>query len=49
MIYEDDQEPARLVRYSTLEHHVWTHPRTGARLEVEVPREDIVLIPIAMQ
>ena len=49
VIYEDDQEPARLVRYSTLEHHVWTHPRTGARLEVEVPREDIVLIPIAMQ
>ena len=49
VIYEDDQEPARLVRYTTLEHHVWTHPLTGARLEVEVPREDIVLIPIAMQ
>ena len=49
VIYEDEQEPARLVRYTTLEHHVWTHPVTGARLEVEVPREDIVLIPIAMQ
>ena len=49
VIYEDAQEPARVVRYTTLEHHVWTHPVTGARLEVEVPREDIVLIPIAMQ
>ena len=49
VIYEDEQEPARLVRYMTLEHHVWTHPVTGARLEVEIPREDIVLVPIAMQ
>ena len=48
-IYEDEQELARLVRYTTLEHHVWTHPLTGARLEVEIPREDIVLVPIAMQ
>ena len=49
VIYEDEQEPARVVRYTTLEHHVWTHPLTGARLEVEVPREDIVLMPVAMQ
>ena len=45
----NNDEPARVVRYTTLEHHVWTHPVTGARLEVEVPREDIVLIPLAMQ
>ena len=49
VVYEETQEPARLVRYTTLERHVWTHPLTGARLEVEVPREDIVLVPIAMQ
>ena len=49
LVYENEAEPARVVRYTTLEHHVWTHPVTGARLEVEIPREDIVLVPIAMQ
>ena len=49
IIYEDDAEPARLVRYTLVEHRVWTHPVTGARLEVEVPREDLVLVPVAMQ
>ena len=49
LVYEGEEEPARLVRYTTLEHHVWKHPVTGARLEVEIPREDIVLVPIAMQ
>ena len=49
LVYEEDEAPARVVRYNTLEHHVWTHPVTGARLEVEIPREDIVLVPIAMQ
>lgn len=49
LVYEGEDEPARVVRYTTLEHHVWTHPVTGARLEVEIPREDIVLVPIAMQ
>ncbi len=49
LVYENEEEPARIVRYTTLEHHVWTHPITGARLEIEIPREDIVLVPIAMQ
>ena len=49
IVYEEEDEPARLVRYTTLERHVWTHPVTGARLEVEIPRQDIVLVPIAMQ
>ena len=49
VVYEAEEEPARVVRYTTLERHVWTHPVTGARLEVEIPREDIVLVPIAMQ
>ena len=49
VVYENEEEPARLVRYTTLEHHVWTHPVTGARLEVEIPREDLVLVPLAMQ
>lgn len=49
LVFEDPEEPARMVRYTTLERHVWTHPVTGARLEVEIPREDVVLVPIAMQ
>lgn len=49
VIYDDDQEPTRVLRYTILEHHLWSHPVTGARLEVEVPREDIVLMPVAMQ
>ncbi len=49
LVYEDEDEPARLVRYTTIERHVWTHPGSGARLEVEIPREDVVIVPIAMQ
>ena len=49
LVYEEDEEPVRLVRYTTLERHVWTHPVTGARLELEIPREDLVLVSIAMQ
>ena len=49
LIYEDEQNPLRLVRYTTLERHVWTRPDTGARLEVEIPREDLILMPVAMQ
>ena len=27
-----------------LEHHTWTNPKTGAVIEMEMPREDIVLM-----
>ena len=49
VVYADEQEPARLVRYNSLERHLWIHPVTGARLEIEIPREDVVLMPVAMQ
>lgn len=48
LIYDQDT-PARQMRYTYLERHVWTNPRTGAVIEFEVPREDIVLMPVAMQ
>jgi hypothetical protein len=48
VVYEDEL-PARLVRYTTLERRIWTHPVTGAWLEVETPRDDVVLMPVAMQ
>ena len=46
---EDTAEPQRQMRFTYLERHVWTNPQTGAVIEFEVPREDIVLMPVAMQ
>ncbi len=42
-------EPQRQIRNTYLERHIWTNPQTGAVIEFEVPREDIVLMPVAMQ
>jgi hypothetical protein len=39
----------REVRYSFRERHAWTNPRTGARMEIEVPREDVHLLPVSLQ
>ena len=47
--YVADQGPVREVRASYLEHHTWTDPRTGGRVEIAIPREDVFLQPIAMQ
>ena len=49
VLLQDDAEPVRQVRYTYLERYAWTNPTTGARVEVEVPREDIYLMPVAMQ
>lgn len=48
-LFESDEGPVREVRYSYLEHHAWSNPRTGARVEIEVPREDVFLLPVSMQ
>jgi hypothetical protein len=49
VVYDEDAEPQRQVRVVYLERHTWTNPKTGAVVEIEVPREDIVLMPVAMQ
>ena len=49
VVLQEDAEPVRQVRYTYLERYAWTNPTTGARVEVEVPREDIYLMPVAMQ
>ena len=49
LVYGEDQAPQRQVRLVYLERHIWTNPQTGAVVEFEVPREDIVLMPVAMQ
>lgn len=46
---ETGSDPQRQMRLTYLERHVWTNPETGAVIEFEVPREDIVMMPVAMQ
>jgi hypothetical protein len=45
----EGEEPAQAVRYSSIERHGWTNPTTGARIEVEVPRVDVVFLPVSIQ
>lgn len=47
--YEKDRGPVREVRARYLERVAWTDQRTGGRVEVSIPREDVYLQPIAMQ
>lgn len=49
ILYAEGEEPMRQVRFLSIERYAWTNPESGARVEVEVPREDIVLMPVAMQ
>ena len=48
-LVETDDGPAREVRYTYLERHEWSNPHTGARVYLEVPREDIYLLPVSLQ
>ncbi len=49
LVLASDQEPLRQVRYHSLERHVWVSAATGARMEVEIPREDVRFVSVAMQ
>jgi hypothetical protein len=49
VVYGEGEEPQRQVRMVYIERHTWTNSRTGAVVEFEVPREDVVLMPVAMQ
>lgn len=49
-IFHDEEDgPSQVIRYSSVERHRWTNPATGAVVEVEVPREDFFLVPLAYQ
>jgi len=48
-IVETDDGLVRPVRYTYLERHTWANARTGARMEIEVPREDVYLRPVSLQ
>jgi hypothetical protein len=50
LVYDStDSQPQRQLRLTYLERHTWTNPQTGAVIEFEVPREDVVWMPVAMQ
>jgi len=48
-LIETEDGPVREVRYTYLERLAWAHPGTGARLEIELPREDVFLLPVSLQ
>ncbi len=39
----------RAVRYQSKETHAWANPQTGARIELEVPRDNLVFLPVSLQ
>jgi hypothetical protein len=49
LVYGDDLAPNRVLRYSSVERRAWADPATGARVEMEVPREDLLLVPVSFQ
>jgi hypothetical protein len=48
-LLDTEDGPVREVRYTYRERLAWAHPGTGARLEIEVPREDVYLLPVSLQ
>lgn len=48
IVQDEEDGLARVVRYESLERRRWTD-QTGAVTVVEVPREDLVLIPVSFQ
>jgi len=48
-VYAADESLARRIRYNSMERHVWRNASTGAWLEIEIPREDVRFMPVAMQ
>jgi hypothetical protein len=47
--YEGEDGPTQLVRYSSIQRQTWANPTTGAQIQVEMPREDIFLVPVSYQ
>lgn len=47
--FNDQQLPERHLRVVSLERHEWVDPRDGARIAVELPHEDTVVLPVSFQ
>jgi hypothetical protein len=49
LLYQNGNSAMRQVRNRYRERHSWTNPRTGARVDIEIPREDVFLKPVSLQ
>lgn len=46
IVFLDGGLTARKYRYQFIDRVVWRNPKNGARVEMEVPRDEVVLIPV---
>ncbi len=49
VVYNDQQQPERQVRYRSEETLAWRNPHTGSQVEVSYPREEVVQTPISLR
>ena len=47
--FNSEKLPERHVRLVSMERHEWIDPRDGAQIAVEIPREDMVVLPVEFQ
>jgi hypothetical protein len=47
--FNSEKLPERHVRLVSMERHEWVDPRDGAQIAVEIPREDMVVLPVEFQ
>ncbi len=47
--FNSEKLPERRVRLVSMERHEWIDPRDGAQIAVEIPREDMVVLPVEFQ
>lgn len=46
LVFMDSGFSARQIRYQFVDRVTWINPKTGDSLEVEIPREEIILLPV---
>lgn len=47
--FGNDSLPERRVRLMGVERHEWIDPKTGARMAVESPQEQVIAVPVSFQ
>lgn len=46
LVFLDNGVAARRYRYEFIDRMVWEDPEDGTRMEVAIPREEVVLVPV---
>ncbi|MCC6353181.1 MAG: hypothetical protein IT577_04800 [Verrucomicrobiae bacterium] len=47
--FGSDSLPERRVRLKGVERHEWIDPKTGARMAVESPQDQVIAVPVSFQ